>query len=273
MAKRLRFDPPLRHPAAKLLLLLLLGCVVGSTAALGQQAVGEMELLRGQVKVRHLGQGRIFRNVGDRAPLFVGDVVHTGGESRARLSFDGKNETVAMYGKSHFVVNEVTPSRSRFLLNVGKALFGVFRSKNFSVQTSTATIGVKGTEFVVGTDGQQTFLLTITGVVGMVSAAFRELEVVAELNQASFARANQPATPPVFVPPEVRERIIQEEGLEPFEQIEFPAAEAEENAAETVSEIQGLIEEGTRSARPTGEGSGSIRFNFNQEGSVQFDVQ
>ena len=262
MAKRFRFDHPFEKPAARLLLLLVFCCAVSFAPAMGQDALGELELLKGQVKVRHLNKSSVFSVVGERVPVFLGDVVQTARDSRAKLSFDAENETVSLYANTHFVVKIVTRSRSSFLLNVGKAIFGVFRQKKFTVRTSTATIGVKGTEFVAATDGQQTFLLTLTGVVGIVSVAFPEIEVVTEANQATVVRANQPPTPPVIVAPEVREKVIQEEGLEPFEalEIEAPAVEAAPvEAAEEVQEIieavQETIETSTETARPPAGGS------------------
>ena len=103
----------------------------------------------------------------------------------------------------------------------------------------------------------------------MVSVAFPEIEVVTEANQASVVRANQPPTPPVIVAPEVQERVIQEEGLEPFEALEIaapeveapPAEEAEEVEAaveevqQTIEAVQQTIETSTETARPPAGGS------------------
>ncbi len=133
---------------------LLLGLVAPAAA---QEQAGEFVLERGKAIVRHLGEARTVDTVGARVPVFVGDVVRTAKESRGKVFFRGKEEQISLYGNTHFKVQEFTRERSSFGLSIGKALFGVFakfRAGAFKVRTPTATIGIKGTEFVVGTDGR-----------------------------------------------------------------------------------------------------------------------
>ena len=160
-------------PARRFLLLLLCwGLTVSLAYGQVPVPVGELELLRGRVKIRHLNQERFIEDAGARTPVFVGDSVHTAGETRVKIRFRNEDEIVTLYSKTHFKVAVHNPRRSSLFLNIGKAFFAVLRRKNYEVRTASATIGIKGTEFVVGTDGQKSFLLTVTGVVGVRNVAF-----------------------------------------------------------------------------------------------------
>ena len=250
-------------PARRLLLLLLFwGFAV--SLAYGQAPVGELEVEQGRVKIRHLTVERIFEEVGLRIPVFVGDALHTSGDTRVKIRFRDEDEIITLYSNTHFKIAVHNPRRSGFFLNIGKAFFGVLRRRNpFEVKTAQATIGIKGTEFVVGTDGQKSFLLTVTGVVGMRSVAFPGREVVVTQDQASSVEANQPPAPPVAVTPETRDQIVAEEGLAQFEVIEFetpePGTEEEaqegESQGEEGQEEEGQEEEGE--GGQTQEGAGS----------------
>ncbi|MCH7477767.1 MAG: FecR domain-containing protein [SAR324 cluster bacterium] len=250
-------------PARRLLLLLLFwGFAV--SLAYGQAPVGELEVEQGRVKIRHLTVERIFEEVGLRIPVFVGDALHTSGDTRVKIRFRDEDEIITLYSNTHFKVAVHNPRRSSFFLNIGKAFFGVLRRRNpFEVKTAQATIGVKGTEFVVGTDGQKSFLLTVTGVVGMRSVAFPGREVVVTQDQASSVAANQPPAPPVAVTPETRDQIVAEEGLAQFEVIAFETPEpgTEEEAQEEESQVEegqqeeGQEEEGEGEQTQNGPGS------------------
>ena len=166
--------------------------------AAAQQPVGEVVLSKGLVKVRHLGKETFLRRVGQRHPVFEGDIVQSGAASRAKVKFKGKKgDVVDVYARTHFTIKTVKPRRTFFGLNLGKALFSVFRKKRFQVRTPTATIGVKGTKFVAGYDGRKSFTLTVEGVVTVRSTAFPKVEVTLLKNEASSAAPNEPPTAPL----------------------------------------------------------------------------
>ena len=250
-------------PARRSLLLLFFwGFAV--SLAFGQAPVGELEVEQGRVKIRHLTDERVFEEVGLRIPVFVGDALHTSGDTRVKIRFRDEDEIITLYSNTHFKIAVHNPRRSGFFLNIGKAFFGVLRRRNpFEVKTAQATIGIKGTEFVVGTDGQKSFLLTVTGVVAMRSVAFPGREVVVTQDQASSVEANQPPAPPVAVTPETRDQILAEEGLAQFEVITFETpepgteeeAQGEESQGEEGQEEEGQEEEGE--GGQTQEGAGS----------------
>jgi len=233
--------------SARRLLLLLLFWGFAVSLAFGQAPVGELEVEQGRVKIRHLTDERVFEEVGLRIPVFVGDALHTSRDTRVKIRFRDEDEVITLYSNTHFKVAVHNPRRSGFFLNIGKAFFGVLRRRNpFEVKTAQATIGVKGTEFVVGTDGQKSFLLAVTGVVALRSVAFPGREVVVTQDQASSVEANQPPAPPVAVTPETRDQIVAEEGLTQFEVIEFETPEpgTEEEAQEQESQEEEGQEEG-----------------------------
>ena len=241
-------------PARRSLLLLFFWGFAVSLAH-GQAPVGELEVEQGRVKIRHLTVERIFEEVGLRIPVFVGDALHTSGDTRVKIRFRDEDEIITLYSNTHFKIAVHNPRRSGFFLNIGKAFFGVLRRRNpFEVKTAQATIGVKGTEFVVGTDGQKSFLLTVTGVVGMRSVAFPGREVVVTQDQASSVEANQPPAPPVAVTPETRDQIVAEEGLAQFEVIEFETPEPGTGEEAQEGESQG--EEGQEEEGQEEEGEG-----------------
>jgi hypothetical protein len=206
------------------LALCLAASLVGARAW-GADPVGDLELLRGRAKLMRGTQTLLLEQVGRKTPVFAQDTVQTAGESRATLVLRATGDSVQIYGSTFFEVQEVTPQAASFGLRVGKSFFNVLKaaglSKNFGVITPTATIGIKGTEFVVGTDGATTYLLTISGIVGIVNNVFLEREVIAGLNQATAARPNEVPTPPVPVSPDARDRIVAEEGLTTFKTLPF----------------------------------------------------
>ena len=212
--------------------------------AQGLKKVGELTLTQGVVKVRHLAREKVYRQAGTKVDVFQGNVLQTGPDSRAQLILLGdENERVDIYPNSQMKVHAVSTESSRFGMNIGKALFGVFRTaarKRFQVDTPTATIGVKGTQFVVGSDGGNTFLLTTEGTVSMVNRAFPNIEVLVGQNNVSLAPANTPPTLPVAVTPDVSDNIVSEDGLNTFQQLDLPppvtTGENAENEEEQTSE-------------------------------------
>jgi hypothetical protein len=256
-----------RAPIARALALALLLALV-ALPALAQD--GELLLEKGSVLVRHAGDVRMLQQAGARAPLYAGDEVRSGGDTSAVITLKATQDAVTLYEHTSFAVESVSPASSRFGLNMGKAFFKAVAAlgggKRFEVATPTAVIGVKGTEFVVGTDGNDTFLLTLSGVVGIVSQAFREIEVATEADFASAVRAGQPPAPPVPVPAETRERIVKEPGLGGFKSLELKTGEGskkqEKNPVVAVTGAQEQVKASTEKLTGGPSGPGSIKFRI-----------
>jgi hypothetical protein len=105
------------------------------------------------------------RRVVDGGALYSGDTVETAIGGGAVIAFRD-NSRMGLGGQSRFkiesfVFDTKTPSEGRFLLNflrgtarVVTGLIGKADTKNVRVSTSTATIGIRGTEFVMSCLGE-----------------------------------------------------------------------------------------------------------------------
>jgi hypothetical protein len=206
-----------------------------------------------------------------RAQSFTGDIVHTSADTRATIHMAASENKVNLYSATYFTVEEVSPKRLGFAMEVGKALFNLFRGadtqRQYNVRTPTATVGVKGTEFYVGTDGDTTFLLTVGGVVGMVNNAFQQREVVAEVRQASAARAREVPTPPILVPENAVQRVQEEDGLQAFRDLPLKS-ESEKRQGDAQDEVQSGLNalrnttEDIREAASSSGAANGFRYRF-----------
>ncbi len=212
------------------LLLLVLLCGLWLVPIAGaQKLTGEMILTKGVVKVRRFGREQFFRTPGVSVPLFENDVVQSGPNTRATLYLRLKKEQILMYSNSHIRLEAVSAKRTSIGMAIGKALFSVFRSPRyrtgFGVRTQTATIGVKGTKFVVGSEVDRSYVLGLEGFVGVVSVATPEKEVLITKDQALIATKGLPLSPVVKVTEEEREAIVREEGLDTFRRLKITLPE------------------------------------------------
>ena len=200
--------------------------LVAAAPLASAQQVGELVIEQGKVKIRKIsGQESLYRQIGKPIAVSRGDTVQTAAATRAKISFRGKEEEVSLYANTNFKVDTVDQKSSRFGLNLGKAFFKVvagLRRGNFKVQTPTATIGIKGTEWVTGTDGRNTFVLTTKGIVAMSNPNFPDIEVSIPANSSAAVPANRPPTKPVEVPPGAQQEIIKSESVDSFvEQVDY----------------------------------------------------
>lgn len=233
---------------ARNIVLLLLFFAVAATAAFAQDPVGELELTKGVVKVRRGERDLYFRKLEERTPIFAGDELHSGKDTRADIIFRDGREKIQLYSRSLFKVEEVSERRSFFGISIGKVFFKVLsklRRNKFTVQTPTATIGVKGTEFVVATDGAKTFVFTQTGVVALANVDFPDKEVLVEPNQASSVDVGTAPAPPIIVEQEDQDAIIEQEGTETFEALPLvpPPPEPVEEQGQSEEEEEETTEE------------------------------
>jgi hypothetical protein len=207
------------RPAVTLALALCLGGAV----AHAQRLTGELTLEKGIAKVRHGTTETVFKNPGDRALVEQGDVVQTGPDTRAKISFRQEGELVDLFPNSHFRVDTLAPKQSILRLSIGKAVFlvrTVLFPDAFQVKTPTVTIGVKGTEFILGTDGAKSFLSTISGTVTMTHVDFPDKPVQVGKDQATVAQAHAPPPPAITVTPAQQESLKKDESLGSFQQVE-----------------------------------------------------
>ena len=206
----------------------------------------ELELELGLVKIMRAGKALVFSEKGSKIPLLLKDEIQTGANSKAQIRLPGKDETIKLGSRSFFGLDNLTEDQTQVSLLTGKGQFKVTprksarkplrqkgkRRNRFKIRTVTAVVGVRGTEFVLGTSGSQTNLLTISGLVTIAPVEAPEIEVEVPENQASQVQQGLAPTPPIPVAAEVQEQIIQEDSPQVFNGVDYPPAPTIEKARE-----------------------------------------
>jgi hypothetical protein len=179
--------------------------------------VGEVVIQRGLLKIRRLAEERVFQERGLVIPVFESDVIHTGRETRVVFTLFETRESVTIYADTHVRVAELRRERGNFVLDTGKALFSLLRElateREMTVQTRTVTVGVKGTEFIVGAREEESFALTLDGTIAVTPSAAPEREIRVEPGQMYFVTPETVPPQPVAVSPQAQQRIRTEDGL------------------------------------------------------------
>lgn len=191
---------------------------------------GELRLQKGTVKIMRADKVEIVNVPGMKVKLNNGDRVQTGTDTKATILLKFREEVIQLNSRSFFQMDNVSKSQSKVALLTGKGQFKVptkrlkrkRKKSRFKVRTVTAVIGVRGTEFVMGTGNVQTSLLTLSGEVVMAPVSAPDIEVVVPENQASTVVQGAAPTPPVTVPPETRASIVSADSPETFKQVSFP---------------------------------------------------
>lgn len=194
---------------------------------------GVLILEKGRLKVIQQGVESIHRFQGTKIPVYAGDEIHTDADTQATLSMRNNTEKMQIYSNTFFKVEKMEPRRSFLSLWIGKAKFSVKSMMNkvsgrsareFNVRTVSATIGIKGTEFVVGSTKTGTNLLTLEGKVSFASKAAPHIQVEVGKNQASRVVRNKPPTAPVEVSDTLKNQIIQSDSPEKWSEKDFKEA-------------------------------------------------
>jgi len=271
--------------AIKLKLILLIAVFWTFTASAA--TIGTAVLLKGQMKVEGKDTYQLFDQPNATLEVNEADRIHTGAGTRVKIFLREKKEVVHLYAKSFLTMDKVNEEQSDLSLLIGKARFVVEPTVNkltsvrrkFQVRTSNAFIGVRGTDFVVQTDGISTDVLTVDGVVGVANQADPDVEVEVGENQASKTTGDEPPTPATDVPEDAVEDITNEDEAEEWEEVEFEETaepsdqetEAEEpevdESLEAVEEAQEQTEEATDTVQETtgSGGSTSVIFTVTEE--------
>ena len=206
----------------------------------------ELELELGLVKIMRAGKALVFSEKGSKIPLLLKDEIQTGANSKAQIRLPAKDETIKLGSRSFFGLDNLTEDQTQVSLLTGKGQFKVTprksarkplrqkgkRRNRFKIRTVTAVVGVRGTEFVLGTSGSQTNLLTISGLVTIAPVEAPEIEVEVPENQASQVQQGLAPTPPIPVAAEIQVQIIQEDSPQVFNVVDYPPAPTIEKARE-----------------------------------------
>lgn len=123
-------------------------------AAAAEQPAGKVAAVAG--KVTAAGADGSIRTIGKDDPIFAGDIVSTGPNSRVRIVFSDDG-VVFLRPSTRFVIkayshnNAQKEDESKFSLVKGgfrsvTGAIGHANTKNYSVDTPVATIGIRGTD-------------------------------------------------------------------------------------------------------------------------------
>ena len=131
-----------------------------------QTNIGKVVSKQGSVVINRAATGN-WERVSRRSEVCEGDTIRTGTRSRAAVSL--VNQTVMRINQKstakmeNFSLQEET--RSVLRLISGIIQFFSRKPKNYQIETATATIGIRGTEFVVVADNNKTEVTVFEGVV------------------------------------------------------------------------------------------------------------
>ena len=180
--------------------------------SLSAAEIGTLTLGRGIVRIRRGHWDTVHKTAYQLVEVHEADTIYTGADTQVSLRMPSIGHDVNIYSKSAYTVpksrNRVSSTvlfgKIRFLIDRLKLAF----RKRVTVKTSTAVIGVKGTDFIVGVRGGETGLVTIEGLVGFANPRIPEMEVEVGRNQVSRTVENEPPQAPVAIERERVESLI-----------------------------------------------------------------
>ena len=211
-------------------------------SSVGAASEVQLYLETGRVKVKNQGKVRFLSHSDPLNPLIVelelGEQVLTGKNTRAKIEMREKEEEIRLRVDTLFKVNSLDLDQTEVEMPTGKARFKIKRKLNrkkkqrrkFNVRTVTALVGVRGTEFVMGTSGASTSLLTLAGSVEMAAVAAPEIKVEVSIGEASKLDVGKAPTPPISVPPALQNSIVESDSADTFGEVSFPPAQDLEEA-------------------------------------------
>ena len=211
-------------------------------SSVGAASEVQLYLETGRVKLKNQGKVRFLSHSDPLNPLIVelelGEQVLTGKNTRARIEMREKEEEIRLRVDTLFKVNSLDLDQTEVEMPTGKARFKIKRKLNrkkkqrrkFNVRTVTALVGVRGTEFVMGSSGASTRLLTLAGSVEMAAVAAPEIKVEVSIGEASKLDVGKAPTPPITVPPALQNSIVESDSADTFGEVSFPPAQDLEEA-------------------------------------------
>ncbi|MCK5237441.1 MAG: FecR domain-containing protein [Deltaproteobacteria bacterium] len=171
--------------------------------AAGERPVGAVVAWKGEVKLSH-GSGTQVSSIRQSQAIYVNDVITTSERSMAKLLM--KDDSILSIGPntklkvSQFYLNSGKKKR----VSVFKMLRGSVRTlaaryfggtgSSFNIQTPTAVVGVKGTDFIIKTDRNSTEIITLHGEVLAKNAA-KGVKGVVSIKPGQTSRVNKGEAP------------------------------------------------------------------------------
>lgn len=192
-----------------------------------QPSAGTVAASSGEVAVRRTSEGP-WQPATEGAVVHQGDRVRTGKDGRARLAFaDGTS--LRLHPGTEITVRVLEeratgPVRS-FVLGIGRLLASVRRSAgaSFTIETTTAVAGSRGTEYSVSLPEDQIMRTAVEeGVVGVTAMG---QEVLVNMGEGTIVRPGSPPEPPrKLLPPPAPSAPQERFDALPFE-LRFAAVE------------------------------------------------
>ncbi len=150
---------------------------VGAVAfAANPSLYGQAKIEKGSISIAREGKVVVHQKSSEVTPVYVDDLILVGPESK--LTLDTVEETVITLGSN--AAFQVKPWEEQGKKGFFRMLYGKMRAKakkvvgaqdRFSLKTATATIGVKGTEFVATVTPQGDALVVVSESIVEVSGA------------------------------------------------------------------------------------------------------
>ncbi len=190
-----------------------------------QNPQGYLIIQEGNLKISRGRKDHYFSEVGKKIPVYTLDRIQTTTGTRAQIHLSNNNDVVDLFSKTFFKIGKITKASSIVSMPIGKARLKVTKSRRskrrFRLRTANAVIGVKGTDFVVDTNGVETNILTLEGTVGLANIKTPEVEIDVKINQISKAGQDAHPTRPVTTTPEQRKEILTKQSGNSFNNVKF----------------------------------------------------
>lgn len=182
--------------------------------ALAAAAIGELVVLRGEVLIV---RGPTTIRVADRVALEEGDRLETLDATKVHVRLYGEeaDSEAILTRNTRVTVHELrgrgTGSPFRLLFGAFRARVAAFFGSRPLVATPTATVGIKGTDFIVYVKrAEATEFIGVEGLIEATSRSRPEYTLRIGRRQWGEIVADQRPLPPVRVPDELWESALEE---------------------------------------------------------------
>jgi tetratricopeptide (TPR) repeat protein len=130
------------------------------------EQIGEVVSAQGTVRIQHPNSGQ-WANVSRKTAVCEGDIIETGSRSRAAVNLNNESVLRIKQRSQAKLENFAARSEARSLMRLITGVIHFFSRKpnEYAISTTTATIGIRGTEFVVSVDPNSTEVTVFEGTV------------------------------------------------------------------------------------------------------------
>ena len=199
-------------------------CLAGSVRAENKaEPVGAVVAWTGDVSILRENEAKKTQ-VKAMEPLYASDTVLTGVNSRAKILMKddsiislGQNSSAKVKGYAYEIKNDLRSAVFRVISGNARVVVGsFFRGKGsfFRIETRTAVVGVKGTDFIVASNGKGTEIITVGGEVytANISPSIQG-EVTVPAGHTSIVTAFSSPTLPAPVSEERMNELIEDTSI------------------------------------------------------------